>query len=303
MGAKVSFTVGEDNGHDYPDATAPTSIAEWCYGQLDADITVNAHTYVESGTDWTSASKGSWRRFDQREFLADNVTGNTTKLLQYGFYYVPTACENTQSSCQLQLVMHGGGMNAESFGPIFGPYAAANNVILIVPQAEGGWEELETIGSTPEDDDQYTNEGVVMKFIKALTTRATTAKEDSFVADLATGEHTYGSGHPEGVFDLKDKTEGESSKDEWVHADGVWTNQVTGEVWGDDASGEKNPGAKGDDFKDEWKVGDKKDWSEWGSKDDTKDKDDKKEGEKDDDKAMTLVASAIASLAVTFNMF
>jgi len=49
--------------------------------------------------------------------------------------------------------MHGGGMNAESFGPIFGPYAAANNVILIVPQAEGGWEELNTIGSTPEDDD------------------------------------------------------------------------------------------------------------------------------------------------------
>jgi len=63
MGAKVSFTVGEGIGHYYADATAPTAIAEWCYGQLeDADIPVNAHTYVENGTEWTSA--GSWRRFD-----------------------------------------------------------------------------------------------------------------------------------------------------------------------------------------------------------------------------------------------
>jgi len=67
-----------------------------------------------------------------------------------------------------------------------------------------------------------------MKFIKALTTRATTAKEDSFVADLATGEHTYGSGHPAGVFDLKESGGDDKTKEDWVYADGVWTNQATG---------------------------------------------------------------------------
>jgi hypothetical protein len=40
-------------------------------------------------------------------------------------------------------------MNAQNFGPIWGPYAAANNIILILPQANGSWELTETIGSDP----------------------------------------------------------------------------------------------------------------------------------------------------------
>ena len=34
-------------------------------------------------------------------------------------------------------------------GAIFGPYAAANNVILILSQAVNGWDYPETIGSDP----------------------------------------------------------------------------------------------------------------------------------------------------------
>lgn len=72
-------------------------------------------------------------------------------------------------------------MNAQTFGPLFGQYAAANDVILILPQAQGSWENLETIGSDPTNDDQYTRRGKVMEFMRALITRATSAKDATFV--------------------------------------------------------------------------------------------------------------------------
>lgn len=65
-------------------------------------------------------------------------------------------------------MLHGGGMNANVFGPQFGPYASANDVILIVPQAVGSWESVGTIGSTPETDAQYTKNGAVMQWMKAV---------------------------------------------------------------------------------------------------------------------------------------
>jgi len=73
-------------------------------------------------------------------------------------------------------------MNAQTFGPVFGPYAAANDVILIVPQANGSWEYDGTIGSDPASDPQYTREGRVMRFVRALVTRATEAKGDTFTS-------------------------------------------------------------------------------------------------------------------------
>lgn len=71
-------------------------------------------------------------------------------------------------------------MNAATFGPQFGTYAAANNVIMIHPQAAGSWELNETIGSDPTNDNQYTREGKVMQFMRALVTRATEAKGATF---------------------------------------------------------------------------------------------------------------------------
>lgn len=73
--------------------------------------------------------------------------------MKHGYYYVPSDCSNPDTKCQLQMVLHGGGMDAQTFAPIFAPYAAANNVILLVPQANGSWENNGTIGSTPEEDE------------------------------------------------------------------------------------------------------------------------------------------------------
>lgn len=87
-------------------------------------------------------------------------------------------------------------MNAQTFGPTFAPYAAANNVILIVPQANGSWENSGTIGSDPSSDDQYTRNGKVMKFIKGLVGKATEAKSATFVDEMAAGEHTFGQAYP-----------------------------------------------------------------------------------------------------------
>jgi hypothetical protein len=91
-------------------------------------------------------------------------------------------------------------MNAQSFGPLFGQYAAANDIVLIVPQAQHSWENLNTIGSDPTNDDQYTRKGKVMEFFRALITRATSAKDATFVDQLAAGEHTFGSAYPAGTW-------------------------------------------------------------------------------------------------------
>jgi hypothetical protein len=83
-------------------------------------------------------------------------------------------------------------MNTQTFGPLFAPFAAANDVILILPQANGSWEYSGTIGSDPTSDPQYTREGRIMRFVRALVTRATQDKGDTFTAELEAGDHTFG---------------------------------------------------------------------------------------------------------------
>lgn len=48
--------------------------------------------------------------------------------------------------------MHGNGMKAEDMGIIFAPYAEANNVVMVFPQAIGGWNAAGTVDSEASDD-------------------------------------------------------------------------------------------------------------------------------------------------------
>jgi hypothetical protein len=75
------------------------------------------------------------------------------------------------------LVLHGSGESAQNnYAPIFGAYAAENDVILILPQAKDGWPydglydeetgESAGIGNDPTFDLQYTQKGRVMAFMR-----------------------------------------------------------------------------------------------------------------------------------------
>lgn len=178
--------------------------------------------------------------------------------------------------------MHGAGMQAEQMGPIFGPYAEANNVVMVFPQGVTGWNtEPGTIASEPTDDNQYTKTGRINRFMNAIIATATSTRGADLADTLAAGVYTWGEAYPEGTWGGAkgggDDKEGGGDED-WTYADGVWTNSSTGETWaGDKSDGEKNPGDKegwGDKDGGEQDGGEKdgwdpKDWAEkdWGSKD------------------------------------
>ena len=75
------------------------AIGNWCYGQLNAGVTLKNYTYTSGATGFTT--QGAWRRFDQTVFTTGLGMGNLDKLMQWGYYYVPTACQTTASKCQL----------------------------------------------------------------------------------------------------------------------------------------------------------------------------------------------------------
>lgn len=124
-----------------------------------------------------------------------------------------------------------------------------------------------------------------MKFMRSLVTRATEAKAATFTDQMATGEHTYGSGYPAGTWPEKgvegDKVEGDKEKGDWTFKDGAWVNDSTGEVfdWGDK---EKDPGEKK-----EGDFGNAEDWASWDK----------------DDSAKALAASFMATIAASMSMF
>jgi hypothetical protein len=183
-------------------------------------------------------------------------------------------------------------MNTQTFGPIFAPYAAANDVILILPQANGSWEYSGTIGSDPATaSEQFTRDGRVMQFMRALVTRATTTKAATFTDLLADGVHTYGEGQP-GMATETDGKGGAEAKDAWVYDEttGAWSNTETGEAY-DWGSKDQDPKAgKGD-----WN---KEDWADW-DKDASKDTATKEEK----DGAKALAASVMAVAAAAMSMF
>lgn len=64
----------------------------------------------------------------------------------------------------MQLVLHGCGMRSSSMTDMWGPVAASNNVVLVIPQVRGCWDSFE--GYTGED---YLNkDGIQMKFLAKI---------------------------------------------------------------------------------------------------------------------------------------
>lgn len=58
-------------------------------------------------------------------------------LREWGFYWYPEACLTKQ--CNLWMVFHGCMMNAEDNSHIYGPIAAPNDLVMIMPQAKDCW--------------------------------------------------------------------------------------------------------------------------------------------------------------------
>lgn len=120
-----------------------------------------------------------------------------------------------------------------------------------------------------------------MQFLRALVTRATSAKSSTFTAQLAAGEHKFGEAYPAGTWGTKagGTKDKDSGKGDWEYKDGKWVNSKTGETWSGEK--EKDPGTKKD-------YGNKEDWAKW---------------DKKDDGAKVLAASFMAVVAASMNMF
>jgi hypothetical protein len=93
------------------------------------------------------------------------------ELRQWGFYYFPDACKTKE--CQFQLTIHGCGMSAEEFAVSFGNYAAANDIIMVLPQAincfmgdvEEVYEDNEDFDEEEADLNQVSRDGGMMVFM------------------------------------------------------------------------------------------------------------------------------------------
>jgi fructose-1,6-bisphosphatase len=74
--------------------------------------------------------------------------------------------------CQFQLTIHGCGGSADELAVVFGNYAAANDIILVLPQATGCF-----MGDVQGDEDaawnQVARDGSMMTFMKGIFDRVT----------------------------------------------------------------------------------------------------------------------------------
>lgn len=253
-------------GHYFPDK-AVKDIGEWCYSHVLKTKTVSDYEYSEAGRDFLD--QGAWRKFDQKAFGVEANIADMTKVMDDGFYYVPNRCQAVDSECQLQLWLHGGSMDTQIFGPIVGPYAAANDIIVIFPQAVGSWESVGTIGSDPSTDTQYTQRGDVMRFLKELMVKASKPKDSTFTAELARGEHVYGTGNGfvpgSGGKDKDGKSKDKYDKKEWpdkiVNDKSSMTDysKYWDDSWGDksnwmDFTTKKDKNVYSKDWADAWKT-------------------------------------------------
>jgi hypothetical protein len=90
MDAKVKFDEKTGFEHTFDYANAPLAIGNWCYGQLDAGITLNEYEFEEEDRDFLE--KGTLRKFDQTHFAESLGLDEIPELSEHGFYYIPTAC-------------------------------------------------------------------------------------------------------------------------------------------------------------------------------------------------------------------
>lgn len=86
-------------------------------------------------------------------------------------------------------------MSAEEFAVSFGNYAAANDIIMVLPQAINCF-----MGDVEGDEDaawnQVARNGSMMQFMKGIFDQAISGS-DNLEAELATGAYEYNTAYPE----------------------------------------------------------------------------------------------------------
>lgn len=101
---------------------------------LEADAVT---TIYDPSTYWDTL--GSFRRFDQQEFVDDGFFEDAG-LAKYGYIYYPENCKT--QSCKVHMHLHGclmihQGLTKDGFKDDgFLQYAATNGIIILFPQAE-----------------------------------------------------------------------------------------------------------------------------------------------------------------------
>ena len=128
------------------------------------------------------------------------------ELGQWGKYYFPDACLTKQ--CQFQLTIHGCGGSADDIAEVFGNYAAANDIVMVFPQATGCY-----MGDADGDEEmewnQVARDGSMMTFMKGIFDRATSGDTSSQASDLASGQYVYNTAYPECTWNCDDDDEEE----------------------------------------------------------------------------------------------
>lgn len=89
------------------------------------------------------------------------------RLLKWGYIYYPKVC--LTESCKLAIPIHGCGGNAFSDTKMYGPNAAANKTVLLIPQGGWCWDTLDPKGS----NGTFTNQGFMEIFYKKMIDRLT----------------------------------------------------------------------------------------------------------------------------------
>ena len=191
----------------------------WGHNLYDYDMPKDLLTHVLSNIEFNSISTlnpssadwqnlGVLRRFNQHEFVDAKPAGRMSGLAKNGYVYYPDACvDGTVENCYVHMHLHGcmdnnQGMSKDSwinYG--FVQYAATNNIILLMPQAEvtyfpaNGYPCFKSgyILDDEADRDTYlTNTGIQGKAFKAMIERVL-EDQDSATYDYNAGNiNEYG---------------------------------------------------------------------------------------------------------------
>ena len=110
---------------------------------MQSDSKITEADWKAGDADWQS--KGVLKKFHQSEFL-DTYVWQLGGLAPYGYIYYPYNCYDGSRSCKVHMYLRGCGQTVDGpwlnfrelyYGGWF-EYAAANDIILLMPQAKGG---------------------------------------------------------------------------------------------------------------------------------------------------------------------
>lgn len=156
---------------------------------------MQASDWKAGDTDWRN--KGVFKKFWQTEFL-DTYTWQWSGLADYGYVYYPDNCYKGNKQCKVHMHLHGCGQTVD--GLFFGvedlthggwlEYAAANDIILLLPQAK-----FNLLGNPFECFDYYgyvqwwdrdnltyvTKKGAQMQALKGMLDRTLSPLDEDYV--------------------------------------------------------------------------------------------------------------------------